>query len=135
MSYTGGKISRKADLVEQFQLGGALSSIQSDWLHSNRIRAPWYPVGISTGSEFSKYDLKMSLGEGAPLVIYGSEISTRDHGPALLERVIGCELQADVPNLSIMHFAPMEFSLGVAYGLKGEIENKWRGYITTKILI
>ncbi len=135
VSYTEGKVDREANLFEQFQLGGTLGTIQPGWLHSNRIQAPWYPAGAAIGSQFSKYDLKMILGEGSPLVIYGSEISTRHHEPALLERVIGCEWLADIPYLSILNFAPMEFSLGVAYGLKGEIESKWRGYIATRILI
>lgn len=135
VSYAEGDTGGNAGETDLFQMGGITGTIQSDRLYGNRIQAPWYPAGVLTGKYYSKLDLELSLGRGMPLILYGSDISigndTRDYS----ERVAGCEWRIHVPIQPIMRLAPMNLSMGVAYGLEGNIESKWRGYVITRLLI
>jgi Tol biopolymer transport system component len=135
ISYAEGDTGGNAGVTDLFQMGGTTGSIQSDRLHNNRIHAPWHPAGALIGKHFSKRDLEIFLGRGMPLILYGSDISIGGNTSGESERVVGCEWRIHVPIQPVMRLAPMELSMGVAYGLEGNIESKWRGYVITKLLI
>jgi hypothetical protein len=118
-----------------FRLGGFRGTIQSEWLHSNQIQLPWLPAGNHLAHRYSKCDIQLLLGQEMPLILYVTDVHIWSDRPRFKERVAGAEWEIALPYIPILRLSSMTLTTGVAYGLEGTIDDKWRGYLATGIFL
>ncbi len=118
-----------------FHMGGVTGSIQSEWLHKNRLQIPWLPSGTHLAHRYSKTNIQLLFGREAPMAFFISDVRIWSDQPQTNERVAGAEWNFSLPYIPLLRLSSIDLTTGVAYGLYGSIESKWRGYLVTGIFL
>ena len=124
-SVTYGAVSRGANPLEAFVVGGARSPLVDPSVLSQRVAAPALPVGIVAGRELYAY--RVTLAGGLPLepfyAAYGTRGGFRDPF-----RLIGAERSLATPTLAFLRLPSARFQAGIAYTLDAPFKYKTRAY-------
>jgi hypothetical protein len=124
---THGSVSRDADPIEAFVVGGVRSPLVDPALLSQRVALPAAPVGVVGGRELYAYRVDAML--GFPLepyyAAYGSRGGFRDPF-----RVLGAERTVDSPAAPFIRLPALRVQLGVAYTFDAPFAYKTRGYLS-----
>lgn len=129
----GGNTGGTPGPLDLFTIGGGTNALQSEWFLASRKQALWLPVACRSGEKYSRFDVELLLGNDFPFVLYGSEIAAWHPFRKETQRAVGCEWRLDLPHLPVFRIAPVSATAGVAYGLEGDQENKWRGYLALDV--
>jgi hypothetical protein len=108
-----GSVGDDASWVEQFEIGGARSSLQPDAATSNRVDVPALPAGVLQGSSFDSVKLDINLGGGMPTIFaqrLSADVESGDDEIGLA----GLEWVVEIDPMPIARIPALEFHAGVA---------------------
>lgn len=124
---THGSVSREANPIEAFVVGGIRSPLVDPSVLSQRVALPATPVGVAGGRELYAYRVDALLGFALEpyYAAYGSRGGFRDPF-----RVIGAERTFASPAAPFIRLPALRMQAGVAYTLDAPFAYKTRGYVS-----
>lgn len=128
---TEGRMDGHSDWLNRFSIGGVVSSVDLTADIRSHLQTPYLPAYSMVGDSIRRLRYELGSPSQSPLVVFFEQ--TECWGDFLQRdtvRVAGIEMVAGVPAMPIVKFPEVQMRIGAVRFFNGELEDRWRGYVS-----